>query len=431
MKRIFFLTVALFFLSPTLVWSQETVIREGDVLSLERCVEISLKHHPERQYYNLSAQAREALLNQARKDYYPRIDLSTGYTRYNNIYQRSGELYTSITPDRNSYAAGVTLSQNLYDFGKREATVAASRLAYESSLSDIDDNTRTLINSVRETYYDLLRVKRETAVNKEKVGKYRSHREKALLFFQAGTKSKYDVTKAEVDLSNAKLDLLQSENDLKLAVVSLNNAMGIFAAPAYDIEDNLAYRKEPLSLEESLQQANLLRPDLRSLTLQMEAARQAMEAAQRDYLPSIKGTAGYVADGSDFALSSGWNVGVNVSFNLFEGFGAKNRVAEKRAEMKKVQAKIDSQKLQINMEVRKAYLNMEKAARIIGDTELQVRQATENLELAGLKYEAGLATPLEVTDATVSYGDAKLKYIKALYDYKKAEANMEKAVGKK
>lgn len=432
MEKIFLLAVVFVIFFTGSVWSQSLPIREGEKLSLDRCVEIALKYHPDRLYYYFSAVAKESLWAQARKEYYPRIDISSiGYTRYNNLYQNNVDPYTTVTANRNSYAASLNLTQNIYDFGKREATVATNRFYYESSLADIDDNTREVINTVREAYYDLLRLKREKVVNEEKVEKYRYHIEKARLFYKAGTKSKYDVTKAEVDLSNAKLDLLQSENDLKLALVSLNNAMGVFDSPAYEVEDNLDYHKSALSLEEALDQAYRLRPDLRSLIQQLEAAKQALEAARRQYFPSINGTAGYVTDGSEYPLSSGWNVGVNLSVNLFEGFATKNRIAEKNAEIKKIQARIDKQKLQINVEVRKAYLNMAKASQSIVDTELQVRQATENLELANLKYEAGLNTPLEVTDATVSYSDAKLKYIKSLYEYKKGEANMEKAIGKK
>jgi outer membrane protein TolC len=58
-------------------------------------------------------------------------------------------------------------------------------------------------------------------------------------------------------------------------------------------------------------------------------------------------------------------------------------------------------------------------------------QATETLELANLRYTSGLADPLEVTDATVSYSNARLSNISALYDYKVSQANLEKAMGNK
>jgi outer membrane protein TolC len=60
-----------------------------------------------------------------------------------------------------------------------------------------------------------------------------------------------------------------------------------------------------------------------------------------------------------------------------------------------------------------------------------VRQATENHELADGRYSAGVGSPIEVTDALISLANAKTAYIAALYDYKVAQASMEKAMGMK
>ncbi len=92
-------------------------------------------------------------------------------------------------------------------------------------------------------------------------------------------------------------------------------------------------------------------------------------------------------------------------------------------------AKISAMKLQITLDVKQAWLALIKARQTIETTNVQIRQATENLEIANLRYDAGLATPLEVTDATVTYSQAKLANISALFDYKVARANMEKAMG--
>jgi outer membrane protein len=431
MKQSVLIVASLLLLCPLSGWAQESVVMAGETMTLAKCIEIALHHNPDVRFYQASAEARQSSYRQAKKEYYPRIDLKGSYTRYNKIFQRVDDPYTSVTPDRNSYDAGVTLSQTIYDFGKREAAVASSRFTFESSLMDMDDNTRVLLGTIREAYYDLLKTKRELAVNAEKVEKYQRHYEQANLFYQTGTKARYDVTKAEVDLGNARLELLQSDNDLKMAVETLNNAMGIFDAPAYEIEDNFSDRTGSIPLEAALPQAYQNRPDLQALMKQLAAAEKTLEAAKQEYYPSVAGSAGYSANGGDFALSSGWNVGVTVSVPVFEGFLTRYKVLEKEAEIRKLKSKIDSLKLQVNMDVRKAYLNLGKAEKSIANTELQVRQATENMELADLKYSTGLNSPLEVTDATVSYGDAKLKHIKALYEYKKAEANIEKAIGKR
>ena len=74
-------------------------------------------------------------------------------------------------------------------------------------------------------------------------------------------------------------------------------------------------------------------------------------------------------------------------------------------------------------------LNLMKAKETVSATELQIGQASENLELANLRYQAGLADFLEVTDASVSDSKAKPSNVSALYDCKTARANTEKAMG--
>ena len=94
-----------------------------------------------------------------------------------------------------------------------------------------------------------------------------------------------------------------------------------------------------------------------------------------------------------------------------------------------VEAKIALLKLQIRQEIRIAILDLKKAKETIANTKVQVRQATENLEQAGLRYKAGLGTPLDVTNATVSYSNAKLTQIRAVYNLILSKANIEKAMG--
>lgn len=74
-------------------------------------------------------------------------------------------------------------------------------------------------------------------------------------------------------------------------------------------------------------------------------------------------------------------------------------------------------------------LNLMKAKETVSATGLQLGQASENLELASLRYQAELVDPLEVTDASVSDSKAKPSNISALYGYKTARVNIEKAMG--
>jgi outer membrane protein TolC len=118
-----------------------------------------------------------------------------------------------------------------------------------------------------------------------------------------------------------------------------------------------------------------------------------------------------------------------MNMNIFEGMLTRNKIEESIARTRSVEAQIEAKRLDILLDVKQSYLNLLKAKETISNTEVQIRQATENLELANLRYSAGLADPLEVTDATVGYSKAKLANISALYDYKTAQANIERAMG--
>ena len=59
-----------------------------------------------------------------------------------------------------------------------------------------------------------------------------------------------------------------------------------------------------------------------------------------------------------------------------------------------------------------------------------VRQAEENFALANGRFQAGIGTSVERTDAQVLLTNARTSQIQALYDYKVDEARLEKAMGR-
>jgi outer membrane protein TolC len=94
-----------------------------------------------------------------------------------------------------------------------------------------------------------------------------------------------------------------------------------------------------------------------------------------------------------------------------------------------LRANEQSLRLDIYSQVQQGYLTLREAEESIGTSELTVRQAKENVELATGRYQAGVGSPLEVTDALVGLNNAQVAYTQALTDYKNAQASIEKAIG--
>ncbi len=406
-------------------------VASGETLTLQRCLDIAIRNHPSILRDGFVVRQKEAVVGQAQARYYPKIDLSAQYTRNNSIVDHRDPYFPWVGKTYNQNIGSASLNQMIFDFGRTPTDVKSKQFDADSSRFFLDDTITLVALNVKASYYNVLRARRSKGVAIETMDQYKLHLARARDYFTAGTRPHYDVTKARLDLSNAELQLIVADNDLKIAWVQLNNAMGIDERLRYDIEDSLDFREYAVSSEEALEKAYGNRPDLKALMAQKDSAAMATERAKSEYWPSLSGSAGYSAQGSSYPLSQGWNAGVVMTMNVFEGLVTKNRVDESKAKTLSVEAQISAKKLDILLEVKQAYLNLIKARESILNTEVQIRQATENLEITNLRYNAALATPVDVTDAVVSFSNAKLANVTALYNYKLAQANMEKAVGSK
>jgi outer membrane protein TolC len=408
----------------------EEIIKKGESLNLERCIEIALKMQPAIIAATNTADASQSRIGQAKANYYPQIDWTSSASR-TSVGTKTSFGFRTGSVIFNSYSTGVTLNQNIFDFGKTPTQVKIQNLNYDSSLSDLENVSEQVTLNVKQTYYGVLQAKRNRDVSADTVKQFQQHLEQAKGFFEVGTKPKFDVTKAEADLSNAKLNLIKAENAVRIAIVNLNNAMGIPEAPEYIIEDNLSYQRYEMSFEDALSRAYKNRPDLQSIIVKKQAAESSVELAKKSYYPALTGTAGYDYAGNTFPLEKGWNIGATLSFPLFSGFLTRYQVEEAKANLNVLKANEESLKLTIFLEVQQAYLNLREAEDSIPTAELGVKQAQENFEIATGRYSAGVGNPIEVTDAEVLLANSKLSYIQTLYNYKVSQASLEKAMGLK
>jgi len=399
----------------------EELIRKGETLDLQRCIAIALSRHPVIRAAAGTIRAGDSRIGQARSGYYPQLNGSAGYSRTGPTTS-AGQVY-------DSYSSSVSLSQNLYDFGKTSTQVKIQELNRDSSRSDLD-NIRTQVRfGVKQAYFGLLQAGRNRDVSREVVGQFQQHLDQAGAFFEVGTKPKFDVTKAEVDLSNAKLNLIKAENTVRLARVALNNAMGLPEAPDYEVADQLSSQRVEIDLDETIRKAYDRRPDLKAIAVKKQSLEQGIELARKGYYPSVTGNAGYGWGGGSFPLDQGWSFGAQLDVPLFSGFLTKYQVAEAQANLEVLAANEALLRQTIDQDVKQAWLNLQEAADRGAAAELIVRQAAENLDLANGRYASGVGSPIEVTDALVAASNAKTAQISALYDYKLAQSSLEKAAG--
>ena len=392
-------------------------------LTIEQAIKVALKNNPSIRVANEALIAGRARIGQTESAYYPQIDFQS---RYSRSWQEKGQM-----PARNHYGNTFQLNQLIFDFYKTPGLVASARENYESLKESYQNSRQTVALTTKAAYYSYLAAQREVKLNEETVRQREKLVHYAEEYFRTGLKPRIDVTRSEANLYDAKLSFIRAQNGLQIAKINLVNALGIEKLPWNMLRDILEIKKPVImNLADAKRMAIKQRPDL----LQNEALKRerefSLKATKADYFPRLSGNANYGWSSTDFPLQEEWTVGMQLTFPLFTGFKKRGKIKEGEAKLRQAKASGDVIIQNILAEVEQAYRDMNTASEQIVAARKGRQASTENLELATKRYQQGLNHIIEVTDAQVQYLTAETKYINSLYDYKIAEAMLEKAIGK-
>jgi outer membrane protein TolC len=416
----------------------------GGNLSLDQAIGVALKEHPAvKQFRENMAASREGI-GVARSAYFPQTSFVGQYS-YGNSFSSASSGRQSITgstsglgtipslAETHFYFYQFQTSQLLYDFGKTPNLVAESRANFKGSEQDYFGTRQQVVLDLRTAYFGYLAARRALKVQEETVRQNQELTKQAQGFYQVGLRAKIDVTKAEANLYQAEAGLIRAKNEVELARVTLMNALGIKTWPYKEVEDVMEVTPQPRPLEELLAQAKERRPEIQKNRFQQEFGQAAVKVARAGYFPTFSSTMAYGWQSLDQPISnkpSNWFVGATMTFPLFNGLNTKYAVAQNKAQLRATMENYEVLRQNATKEVSQSYLNVKTGWELIRATKKALEAARENLRLAWGRYQAGVGTIIEVTDAQVQFSQADLNFVQALYNYRVFEAQLDKAIGK-
>jgi outer membrane protein TolC len=252
-------------------------------------------------------------------------------------------------------------------------------------------------------------------------------------FYEVGTRARIDVARAESNLYLAEADLITAQNAVKVAWAILKNAMGVRDLPERPLVEDVTMAPIPYTLDQAKEIAFAFRPELKSFDAQRKAQDQLIAVARRGHLPDLIFDANYRRSNTSventFPLLGGWQVGLSLLIPIFDGFRTTNRVQETLHTYYVIKSQEELQRQQVALDVEQAWLRLVELQERIKANEAAANAAKENLDLANGRYEVGVGSIIEATDAQNLYTDAQTTYIRTLYDYKIAEAALVRAIG--
>jgi len=417
--------------APPVTSAQSQVF--GKVLSLDEAIAIALETQPNIRARISDYVAAAFRVDQALAPLFPQITGSwiaaRDQTATGGKLSTGTDLTRTVTTWTTTTTARVSLSQLLFDFGKNFASTEAARKLADVALEDTELQRQLVTQTVKEAFTNINFAVRLIQVNQQAVERAELNLRSARGFFEVGTRPKSDVARAEVDVANARVDLIRARNAERLARVALATAMGLPATTPLQIQDNLIYQPVTIDRVRLADDALRFRPEYRQARLNAEANDARVRRAQRDFFPDITGGGFYGATRAD--MNEIWELNLSLNWTIFDGGNRIARYREARANLEAAQARVKASELDISREVEQSVNNVIEADERIQAAQVAVASAQENFRLAQGRFDAGVGTILELTDAQLALTQAQNTEAQALADYRIALARLDRAVGRR
>lgn len=452
--------------------------QNGRPLTLDECIEIALQNNP--QVLNAARQLNIAgsSVTQARARVLPRLDARFSGSRFVQgdltqlrdtpvafsidtlsipVFDLAGTqqigravTFTTGRPtryeqieitqpglSRNSYSAGLSFSQTLYDGGQSWNSIKQAGSSYRASENSLVGTRQTVIAEVMQSYFQVLKDQQLVEVFREAVESADKQLERTQSMYELGSVAQIDVFQARVNLGENRTNLLNQEVALQNSRANLNLAMGRDPLEPIEIVSTDP-QIEPLTLtmDEAIAKAVENNPTVLASKLSAKAAEYGLKVAKGAHLPSLTVSAGYSRFNTEFdrvytGLDKNYslNFGVNLSVNIFNGFATQASIEAQSQRYLIAQEEYEDQVRRLKQQVRQAFLNLRRYEEVTAINEDNLQAAQEELRLAEERYRVGAGTLLDIINARVSVTRARAFLVQAKYDTLIARAQLEQAMG--
>ncbi len=388
-------------------------------LTLEQAEATGLKNNPQITVGKLQALQAHEYVRETRSAYFPQIGVNlTGVGsdpggRLSAGYITDGRIFPRL-------AGGITASQLITDFGRTQNLVANSQYQAKAADENAVATRQQIILVVDQSFYAALENRALLQVAEETVKARQLLVDQVQALTNAKLKSDVDLAFAKVDFARANLLLLDAQDNYQASLSTLSAILGYPDRQEFTpVGPGVMVTPPAPDAAPLIQQALDLRPEVRSLRDEVEAAEKFARAEHDLWWPTVQGMG--VVGGApvrDPNITSWYGgAGVNVSIPVFNGFLFNARAKSADLATQAQQKRLQDLQNNVARDVRNSWLQSQNAYQRLSVTQQLREEANLALELAQARYKLGLGTIVEFSQAELQKTDADIQDTDAHYRY--------------
>lgn len=333
---------------------------------------------------------------------------------------------------------GFQLQQTLFD-GQVFIGLQARKTSIDFQLKNVEVTEELIKANIYKVYYQLVASRTQIAILDANILRLQQLEKDTKALYQNGFAEKLDQDKVSIQLTNLQTEKLKAQNSIEIGYLGLKTLIGMRPQDTLELTDKITDNQ----LEGDILSDTAFRYGDRKEFQYLELARKLNEynirRYQLSYLPTLNLTGGYnknaqrstfdfFAKGGDWFTTS--FLGLNLSFQLFNGFARDARLAKSRIELRQTNYQIDNLKKTIDSEIEQARLNFITAQNTLKFQKKNMELAEKVYSQTRKKYEVGTGSSIEISAAQTDLITAQNNYMAALYGAIVARVDYRKATGK-
>ncbi|GAA0546844.1 TolC family protein [Chitinophaga japonensis] len=416
-------------------------------LSLQEVVSLAAKHNRTLKASGIDIAVAQEQRRVARSLSLPSASLGAQYAHYFELPVFFGIGETNGDPDkvaysrfggRDQFSAALSVAQPLYNPSAKPAQREAA-LQEKASRTLYLDKTVDLTAAVKRTYLGILVLNKRLQLQHESLQRNEKALQDARSLLAQGRALRVDTLRAYTSVKNLQPDILKLTKAIEVGKLQLTTLMGLDSLQDIMLTDSLAHPAAASipAAATVYTEARANRPDLQQLRLQQEIREQGIALAKARRLPvvSLVGQYQLQSQARSFRFfDASWPgasfAGAQVTLPLFSGSSNKARIQQARLTHEQAGIELTDAYEQLRTEVRQVIANLQETFERV-QTQTQVKETAKlSYDIIQYRYQKGVASRLELTDAELALTTAQLNYLEAVYDYLAAGIELDRTRGK-
>jgi outer membrane protein len=415
--------------------------------SIQECINYAYEHQDSVVNANLDIKSADYKVKETRGIGLPQISGTANFQDYLKIpttllpgevfNQPAGTFIPVKFGVKYQSSIGATADQILFD-GSYLVGLKASRTYKELSIRNLTRSKIQVTVSITKAYYQVLVSNEQLRLTNANLKQLKQQFDETVAQNKQGTVEKIDVDRISVQYNNLVTTRENTIRSLALNYQVLKFQMGMPIEYSLTLKDKL----EDIKLDDTADLAADTsfyhsRIEYNLAETGIELKKLDLKRQKSQYLPTLKANASYTSSYQDNNFSNLYKmnfpssyIGLSLNIPIFNGWQRLNQVRQSKIAVLKSQNDLVDAKNGLKLEANKANVAYINGLQSLNNQKRNRELADEVLRVSKIKYQQGVGSSIEVTQAQTSLDDANDKYIQGLYDALISKVDLDKAYGR-